>query len=366
MEINITAEVTHLRTVIDADKEGINYIGDWACGGRCEIGKQMDKNGTILYEGEWHNNQPHGQGHLYNKMGDKIYGGSWVDGSACGQGTRFYKGNFGRFPGYVGLWSSNKASENGIAYSSTNTKCYDGQWMNGKPHGRGISFQRDGVTKNYEGNFTNGMLNGNGIIFYSNGINKWYDGQWLNGKPHGHGIRFDKDGVTKTHEGTYVDGIQNGHGIVFYLDGVTKQYEGEFKNGQRHGHGIIFNEDGVTRWFEGEFKNNKVNGYGTLFSEDHDSKMYEGTWSYNDPIVLCEGYRFFKDSVRQIAGQWKFDCRNPHLTLVSDNCKVSGPSKRSKRKAKDLIDIINEEEKIGEQSPKKKQFFESDHVPGVS
>ena len=78
---------------------------------------------------------------------------------------------------------------------------YDGDWVRGKRHGRGIYLSPDGCK--FEGrwmyktgyialnvietigSFENDRINGTGISWYPNG-NK-YEGQWKDGKIHGIG-----------------------------------------------------------------------------------------------------------------------------------------------------------------------------------
>jgi hypothetical protein len=58
-----------------------------------------------------------------------------------------------------------------------NGKVYEGEYMDGKPHGRGIMKWRDG---------------------------REYEGEWKEGKMHGHGKLVTDNGL-KTFEGTFVD-----------------------------------------------------------------------------------------------------------------------------------------------------------------
>ena len=49
--------------------------------------------------------------------------------------------------------------------SSTNGSEYEGDWINGKKHGKGIIVFKDGAR--YEGEFQNGSKHGIGTIIYA-------------------------------------------------------------------------------------------------------------------------------------------------------------------------------------------------------
>lgn len=90
----------------------------------------------------------------------------------------------------------------------TQNKCYDGEWKNGIPHGKGKAYYDDGTY--FQGYFRNGVADCNdGIIIYTDGTfyrgqiknsksngqgmlqqgnsDMTYTGEWLNNKPHGMG-----------------------------------------------------------------------------------------------------------------------------------------------------------------------------------
>ena len=85
---------------------------------------------------------------------------------------------------------------------------YQGNWMGGLPHGRGIAIYPDGsyyyglfdegeaVDPNgclilpngaeYEGNIVNSKIEGRGILKHKLGY--CYEGEWKNSRPHGEGV----------------------------------------------------------------------------------------------------------------------------------------------------------------------------------
>ena len=55
-----------------------------------------------------------------------------------------------------------------------------------------IEYYKNG-NKRYEGNFKNGKFHGKGILYYLNG-KKHYEGNWENSKKHGKGIQYSLNG----------------------------------------------------------------------------------------------------------------------------------------------------------------------------
>lgn len=102
---------------------------------------------------------------------------------------------------------------------------YEGQFKNGKFHGRGTQYNGDpnyvGMVEpgdepdhtfvrlqrnnwiKYEGSFNNDVKEGQGIAYFKNG--KWM-GNFRGGQPNGHGVFYDNTG-TQT-RGVWIDGIQ--------------------------------------------------------------------------------------------------------------------------------------------------------------
>jgi hypothetical protein len=76
---------------------------------------------------------------------------------------------------YDGLWDDGKFKQGKCNYPDG--KSYEGDWLDGKPHGRGIKSWPDG---------------------------RKYDGMWEMGKPVGHGKKIYPDG--KAREGVWENG----------------------------------------------------------------------------------------------------------------------------------------------------------------
>ncbi|KAM4560172.1 alsin isoform 2-T2 [Odontesthes bonariensis] len=178
---------------------------------------------------------------------------------------------------------------------------YEGRWLAGKPHGRGVLKWTDG--RIYTGAFKNGLEDGFGeFASPSKTLNKndYYQGHWKDGKMHGPGMYRYASG--EVYEGSFQDGMRHGHGMlrsgslntsspsVFIgqwlqdkktgygvFDDITKgeKYMGMWQDHQRQGTGVVVTQFGL--YYEGAFKDNKMMGNGILLSED--DTTYEGEFS---------------------------------------------------------------------------------------
>merc|ERR1719356_2169967 len=85
----------------------------------------------------------------------------------------------------------------------------------------------------YEGEVSvaTGRREGHGAYFYPNPYFTSYEGDWLDGKKHGRGRLSFEDGGC--YEGAFVDGEIVGEGEQRWANGNS--YKGQFLNGCRHG-----------------------------------------------------------------------------------------------------------------------------------
>ena len=97
---------------------------------------------------------------------------------------------------------------------------YEGQWKNGKRHGRGKQYWTDGSV--YEGFWVNDMANVYGRLIHSDG--DVYEGEWHDDKAQGKGLYIHKDGAR--YEGDWLEDKQHGFGRENWIDGAA--YEGEY------------------------------------------------------------------------------------------------------------------------------------------
>uniref|UniRef100_A0A8C5WAY0 MORN repeat containing 1 n=1 Tax=Leptobrachium leishanense TaxID=445787 RepID=A0A8C5WAY0_9ANUR len=144
---------------------------------------------------------------------------------------------------------------------------YEGEWKNGKKHGRGKFLLKDGSY--YEGEFMDGEITGNGLQYWASSGNT-YSGDFQNGEPHGFGVMQYKDGGK--YEGEFVLGIREGHGLLLDRDGQT--YKGGFHKNKKNGEGQLSFRNGDT--FEGDWLLDKRQGHGLLRCAN--GTIYEGQW----------------------------------------------------------------------------------------
>ncbi|CAI9597432.1 unnamed protein product [Staurois parvus] len=189
---------------------------------------------------------------------------------------------------------------------------YDGRWLTGKPHGRGVLKWPDGRV--YDGEFRNGLEDGFGkYIIPKKSLKKedCYLGHWKDGKMCGQGTFCYANG--EVYEGCFQDNNRHGHGLLRsgkltssspsmfigqwvmdkktgygVFDDITRgeKYMGMWQDDLRQGNGLVVTQFGL--YHEGAFSVNKMMGCGVLLSED--DTVYEGEfsddWTLNGKGVL--------------------------------------------------------------------------------
>ncbi|RXN33518.1 alsin-like isoform X1 [Labeo rohita] len=179
---------------------------------------------------------------------------------------------------------------------------YEGRWVSGKPHGRGVVKWPDG--RMYTGAFKNGFEDGFGDYVVPNkNLNTCdhYQGQWKDGKMHGFGTFRYASG--EIYEGSFQDNMRHGHGMlrsgklnstspsVFIgqwqydkksgygvFDDITRgeKYMGMWLDDQRQGNGVVVTQFGL--YYEGAFSNNKMMGVLTMPNGDYIEGSFSGVW----------------------------------------------------------------------------------------
>uniref|UniRef100_H0X3E6 Alsin n=1 Tax=Otolemur garnettii TaxID=30611 RepID=H0X3E6_OTOGA len=180
---------------------------------------------------------------------------------------------------------------------------YDGRWLSGKPHGRGVLKWPDG--KMYSGMFRNGLEDGYGEYRIPNkAMNKedHYVGLWKEGKMCGQGVYSHSYASGEVFEGCFQDNMRHGHGLLRsgkltssspsmfigqwvmdkkagygVFDDITRgeKYMGLWQDDACQGNGVVVTQFGL--YYEGNFHLNKMMGNGVLLSED--DTIYEGEFS---------------------------------------------------------------------------------------
>lgn len=192
------------------------YSGEFEKGKLHNKGIMMYVNGRV-YEGDFKNNAPDGNGIETYENGDK-YVGKYSKGFKSGQGVYFY----------------------------ANGEKYEGVFFENKPHGKGKLTMPKGAV--YEGQFKNGRCNGIGVYKYENG--DVYTGEWSDSIKHGKGVYKYANG--DVFEGQFINGIRHGIGKLKMVSGEI--YEGGWDNDLMHGEGKYTSSGDVVRgeWMKGK------------------------------------------------------------------------------------------------------------------
>ena len=200
-----------------------SYEGEWRNGKRNGHGKYICPQFSL--EGNWRDGQIHGFGiKRYYSGGEKfsgefrdgteykgsmmfvdgeIYDGEWRNGRPCGRGVIVYE-DLARYEGDVDspgedegwrhrqeYWPHgegemrypNGAIHTGKWHYGFPTALYEGDLLDGLPHGHGSLTTPDG--DRYEGQWEGGLPHGRGKRQWTDGSS--FEGEWERRSPHGHG-----------------------------------------------------------------------------------------------------------------------------------------------------------------------------------
>ena len=236
-------------------ENGNYYIGETKNGIRHGKGIQYYENGDIMYEGNFVNDEPEGEGKSHNENGS-YYIGHFKNGMKNGKGIYYYPNGDIM---YEGDYIDDEPEGNGKLVME-NGNYYIGQFKKGKRHGKGKSYDKDGNLF-YEGDFINELPNGKGIMYFDG--NK-YEGDLVDGKFEGNGkfYYYEED---REYIGQFKNGNMNGKGTLYDKNGKVI-YEGDFVDGKFEGNGKLFNDDGS--YYIGQFRNDLKHGKGIEYDKD--------------------------------------------------------------------------------------------------
>ena len=292
--------------VIEYDEDNNKLSeNEYIYGNKNGNGKEYVNNHKI-FEGKYLNGTRNGKGKEYDKEGNLIFEGEYLYNYKI-KGREYYKGKIvyeGEYL-YNKKWNGKGFDENGnIKYEIKNGNgkvkeyyslgeniIFDGNYLNGFKEGQGKEFfvDKDITLLIFEGIYNNGkkwngkgydinnkliyeLKNGKGFVeVYDYKINHLiYQGEYLNGKKNGKGKIYSFIGLI--FEGEFIDGIIIGKGKVYEQNDII--FEGEFINGNRYGIGKEYDNGNLI--FEGEYINGKRNGKGIEYFENN--VMVEGEY----------------------------------------------------------------------------------------
>lgn len=267
-------------------------------GGQLERGR-MDNSGTI-YEGEFENISPHGEGEMTFHNGTKIKG-RFAAGRVAGEGVYELTTSSMR---YVGALDSLARMHGRGVLTYADGMVYEGEFFEHHLQGIGVLKRADGAVE--EGRFANDFLNGAGKKTWANGTR--YEGQFRAGHAQGQGIMRSADGSEyvgqflsdrysgrgkltdvsgKVCEGDFIAGQLHGKAKCLWANG--DQYDGGFIADKRAGDGLYIEADGEVK--EGQFLNGELNGRcrisrpnGYLFEGQCVAGKANGTGRLKDPV----------------------------------------------------------------------------------
>jgi hypothetical protein len=133
--------------------DGVKYRGQFQNGVKEGYGIMLWK--TRTYDGEWIQDQPHGQGRVVWSNG-AIYTGQFQFGKYHGLGVYVWPSG----KKFVGRWENGIKNGHGL-YTWPNGKKYDGEYKDGLKHGYGRMIWADGST--YYGGFKCNQRHGRGV-----------------------------------------------------------------------------------------------------------------------------------------------------------------------------------------------------------
>lgn len=306
-----------------------------------------------VYEGEFLDNMRHGEGMLRMFSGD-LYVGEHERNMFHGVGTYTYtpftneEGQYIVGKKYEGQWQNGKFHGKGIFVLGTGG-VYSGVFERGLYHGQGhfksergdtyvgifhngkaggkmrIDFVNGDV---YDGELKAGAFHGKGKFVYSQGRGM-YEGEWARGRSHGHGMRIYSNG--SRYVGSFQDGEPHGEGVMFYANG--DQFIGQMVRGSLCGRGVIKYARGDS--YEGNFLNGVCFGEGKFSWSD--GSYYEGQYRCTKVNKITEiempvangkrhgfGLRVFANGARY-KGSWNNDKMDGPGELVQvDGAKFEG------------------------------------------
>ncbi|CAD7956022.1 unnamed protein product [Amoebophrya sp. A120] len=239
-----------------------------------------------VYEGEWLDGKPHGQGVLLEKDGITRYAGQFFEGKKHGEGKQVWAyGNeytgqwrFGKTNGqgketypdgsrYNGEYEDDRRHGDGD-YRWAEGQFYSGQWRFGKTHGEGRKQYQD--RGSYDGQWKEDLRHGRGIYVWPDG--RRYEGQWKHGKKHNIGTESLPNGAK--YEGSWKEDKRHGKGIHHFVGGEV--YDGDWLEGKKHGRAKEVYGD--REWYEGQWFGDTRHGYGKY--EWEDGRKFIGEWKF--------------------------------------------------------------------------------------
>jgi hypothetical protein len=219
--------------------------------------------------------------------GDRYTGELGENMERKGKGEMIYAdGGNGMYTSYSGEWADNTFNGQGILQYLKENSIYDGQFVNGKRHGKGVLtiHSKFTLTKFFGTFHEDRPIRGKYV--YHDG--SFYIGDLKEGKRHGQGSYQFVNG--DQYSGQFEEGEIEGVGLL--VSGQSDElYSGEFHCGKKHGEGEFRTSNFD---YMGKFRADKMEGQGTLVMKQ--SKVFSSyTGGFKDNYPEGQGVLFYRN-----------------------------------------------------------------------
>eukprot|EP00927_Polykrikos_kofoidii_P086963 TRINITY_DN9897_c0_g2_i1.p1 TRINITY_DN9897_c0_g2~~TRINITY_DN9897_c0_g2_i1.p1 ORF type:complete len:539 (+),score=59.72 TRINITY_DN9897_c0_g2_i1:99-1715(+) len=170
---------------------------------------------------------------------------------------------------------------------------YRSQWCDDKRHGEGQETFPDG--SRFVGTYVDGFRSGLGVMTWPEGSK--YSGQFARGRANGEGHLLRTDG--SVYKGHFSDDCMCGEGCMQWKDGV--EYKGQFYANRRRGVGKMKWTTGRWRSYEGEWRDGVQHGHGTL--EDTNGLFFSGSFRCGKLLCWDDDAKAVNDELAEIPFQ---------------------------------------------------------------
>ena len=249
----------------EKEKDNIKFKGRLEEGVIQGKGESYDKNGLLIYSGDYVDGVYSGEGKLYD-AGNLVYEGTFLQGLYDGEGKLYDAGDLV----YEGTFLQGLYDGEGKLYDEGNL-LYKGMFAQGLYDGEGTLYEKNGKLL-YVGKFSAGIRSGEGTA-YQNG-KRIYKGGFADDLYNGDGILYDS-AVGIRYRGSFIDGLYSGSGVLTLDTGATVQ--AEFEQGEVIGDAKCFM--GGKLYYEGSLRQLVPDGMGTLYSASGKA-LYSGPMKY--------------------------------------------------------------------------------------
>lgn len=206
------------------------------------------------------------------------YDGEYKDGKRHGRGKMVFKDG----SKYDGDWKADNFEGQG-EFTWPSGAVYNGSFKNGQREGEGSYKYKD--LADFAGMCSNDLIHGSGAFTWKDG--RRYEGEWVNGSENGMGFCVYPDcsgndqgkgslviSVGGKYKGMWQNGKRHGKGTYVWSQAELQSYVGDWVHGEKCGHGELFFTSGEK--YEGAFKNDQMHGEGKyIWPSQH---VYEGSW----------------------------------------------------------------------------------------